>query len=503
MILESLVVLGWLVSGAAMARLSGLRGWVVGPMGFLLGVAAYIAVGLVLVVTPLPNHPLIALALSLAGATVWWVASAKDDTALRVHWRDVGLGAAAALSLVFVFVGQNLVKWHVDSFDYLNLGQLLAGGGYDEEVRLSLIETRLIGVPYLHAMSGIDGSYYMRSATPLIALASLATLVWLLLRGFDGRRDAITAGVFGGLGAAALATVNRFDFHALYINGHLLVGAVVMAVAGCAWLAISKAPVPHITLALVMAVLIPAAVVTRAEGAPLIALALFPYVARAEAKGRPMAAVLFSFGGSVLVWNTFVVARALSRDETAPLSSLVLGAVAVVALGAGLAALKASLGELRRWLPAAGELGLWALLGALALRDSAILEDSLAAASTLFSPFDGVWGWTVWVYFAVGLGLLAAGRFAGSEALRYPWTTFIPLVFVLAYARDGAYHVFLYDSLNRMLIEVLPVLVLFIAASVGLMRVRWTAAPSTVSASAAKKTKASPKAKPASTGKVS
>jgi membrane protein implicated in regulation of membrane protease activity len=50
-------------------------------------------------------------------------------------------------------------------------------------------------------------------------------------------------------------------------------------------------------------------------------------------------------------------------------------------------------------------------------------------------------------------------------------TTFLPLVFLLAFLRDGAYRVGATDSLNRMWIQIIPLAVLYVMAAIALDRV--------------------------------
>ena len=53
--------------------------------------------------------------------------------------------------------------------------------------------------------------------------------------------------------------------------------------------------------------------------------------------------------------------------------------------------------------------------------------------------------------------------------LRFPLTTFVPFVFLMAYFREGSYRVGLADSLNRMIMHVVPlaILLLLILVTVG------------------------------------
>ena len=62
------------------------------------------------------------------------------------------------------------------------------------------------------------------------------------------------------------------------------------------------------------------------------------------------------------------------------------------------------------------------------------------------------------------LAVLVLFRVPGQHYLRFPLTTFIPVAFLLAYLREGAYRVGYGDSLARMTMHVVPLAVLYVIA---------------------------------------
>lgn len=168
-----------------------------------------------------------------------------------------------------------------------------------------------------------------------------------------------------------------------------------------------------------------------------------------------------------MVWQGFVLWVHRERAEAVPATvtgMLVLGVLLVV-LAAGLLRWESRsnrlLGRPDRLLWIA-EAGLWLALAGLALRDPAILVDSVDATIQNVVFGDGKWGSSL-----VLLGTLVAGavvflRSPGAANLRFPVTTFLPLAFLLAYLRDAAYRVGYGDSLSRMFMHIVPLAVLFV-----------------------------------------
>jgi hypothetical protein len=63
-IVELLSVLAMFVGGCALVRTAGIRGWALPALGYLAGLALFIGIGFVQVITPLPTVPAPTLALT-------------------------------------------------------------------------------------------------------------------------------------------------------------------------------------------------------------------------------------------------------------------------------------------------------------------------------------------------------------------------------------------------------------------------------------------------------
>lgn len=468
MIAELVSVLAVLGGGSLLVRAAGLTGWSVPAFGLVAGVCTQLAVGLVQVVTPLPTSPVLTLALTAALPALWWSVRwwRGHDVGLPVRWTALVLAAAAGA--VLLLRAANLVKWLTDSLRYLMAGSLLADGTYPSGMSTHDLIARLIGVPLLHAPAQLSGEQYLRAITPLLAVATVAIVVWLFWQGMRDRIDRTQLAVFAVLGGLLLVTGNRFVYNAFYLNGHLLLAVLLLVVAGAGWLLVTGPDRPAAAALRVLQLLaLPAMAVTRPEGSLMAAVALLPMLLSTRVPVRHRAATLATLGVSTMIWQGFVLWVHRERAEAVPAEvagMLALG-VLLVALAAGLLRWQSRsdrlLGRPDRLLWIA-EAGLWLALAGFALRDPAILVDSVDATIQNVVFGEGKWGSTL-----VTLGLLVVGAVAflrapGSASLRFPVTTFLPLAFLLAYLRDAAYRVGYGDSLSRMFMHVVPLAVLFV-----------------------------------------
>ncbi len=460
MIVETWAVLSVLVGGSLLVRAGGLRGIGVPALGLLVGVGLQMLVALVQVVTPLPTSPVLTLLAVVALPLVWWLWQWRRGEDVGLSWRASAVVVAAVVGIVAALRTLHLVTWHGDSVFYVLSGATLANGHYYDAMTNEFFEKRPLGVPALHAAAGLHGEYYIAAITPLIALAMLVTLVWMYRRGMGVKLPGSTLAVFAVLGVALLVTTNRVVFHVFYINGHLLTGTMVLAAAGSLWLLmrgeVLVRPLVMVTLAAISTV-----VVTRAEGALTMLIVLAPALLATAVARRVRQLLTVWLGATMTAWFGFGVWVSWFNDE--PLS-----ASTVLQLGAGLALMVAApvvgsawLDRYPRRLLNAAEAALWLALAGLALASPTIFIDSVSATvENQLGP--GKWALTIMAVLGMVVAIVAALQVSESVALRFPVTTFLPLVFVIAYLRDGAYRVGMYDSLNRMWMQVLPLAVLFV-----------------------------------------
>lgn len=461
MIVEVLSVAAIFVGGCLFVRCAGLSGPAVLVFGWLAGVCLQLTAGLLQVMVPLSTSPVLTLALTLGGPAIWWLVRWRRgrDVGLPVSHRSAlwhsALVMVALTSVVVLLRAANLVKWHIDSFTYLMTSSLIANATFYPAVTPEQATKRLIGVPVLHAPAQLSGEFYLRSVTPLLAVATVAALVWFLHRGLG----------FAILAVLLLVSNNRFIFSAFYLNGHLLVGALMLTIAGCGWLLISGTDraEPRALVALLL-IALPAVVVTRPEGTMLASLALLPLILSPRVPARHRAAALVVLGVATLGWQTVELWVYLHAGEPVPRS-----VAGMLALGVLLLLTAGVIGWLDRLhrLPVLLiiELGLWLGLAAFAVREPKILTDSVRATIRNVVVPGGRWGSSLVLLGVLVLIAIGLCRVAPATALRFPVTTFLPVALLLAYLRDeGAYRVGQYDSLNRMFMQVVPLAVLYVVA---------------------------------------
>ena len=460
MIIELLSVLAILVGGCLLLRAGGIRGWGLAPLGFIAGTATFVIIGLFQVVTGLPTTPVLTTVLVVVLPALWWLYRHLDGHDVFVRLGQAVHTVLTVALLVIVLRGANLVSWHVDSFRYVMTGALLADGNYRALVSENLLTKRLLAVPILHTPATLADEYYLRSLVPLLALSIIGGLVWLYWHGVKDRVGSVALITFGVMGVALLVTNNRFVFHAFYINGHLFFAAMLLAVAGSAWLLATKRALPAPALLTLLLVAVPALVVTRPEASIVAGIALLPFVVSGKVALAHRIAALAVLGGSIALWHGFIAV--ILRGESLPFS-----AMGGLALGVLMLLLIPVLlwRALPRWsglILVSAEILLWLALIALAVRDPAILRTSLRATAENVIFGAGSWGLSLVILAALGAGVLVLLKVQDQVFLRYPLTTFVPLAFLFAYLRDSPYRVGDGDSLNRMLIQVVPLATLYV-----------------------------------------
>ena len=472
MINEMLVVISIFVGGCALARVVGVTGWPLPAVGLIAGVCLQITVGFLQAATGLPTSPLITLAVTLLGPTAWWVLRLRAGDDVKVRLFPAVLSIAALAGAVAALRVANLVKWHTDSIAYLMVGRLLAEGDFAAFNTTHLVSTRVVGIPLLHAPANIDGGFYLRSITPLLAAATIGVAVWLLREAMVLGTGRVTLVVAGALMVLLLLTNNRVIHSFFYINGHLLTGCLVMVLAASGWLlAVGQRRHQRAMMALHLLAIAPL-VVVRPEGSLMGLLILAPTWLSNNIDKNRRSLSMAVFGISTIMLSLLEGWFFLDRQEPVPSSvtgPLVLGVAILLAIPLLRAPYLTRHSRTLLWLT---EIGLWVSLLALALyyRGSGTLHDSVDATYINLFEGAGAWGLSIVILVALlGLALVLARPVPQQLMLRFPLTTFVPFVFLMAYLREGSYRVGLADSLNRMIMHMVPlaILLLLILVTVG------------------------------------
>ncbi len=463
MIAETAAMVAMLVSGMAVASFSGMRGWGLVPFGFIAGISVYVVITFVQLATPLSGSPVLTIALTLALPLGLWAHAQNRARSLGVS-PVLAIGAVVSLAgFVATIRASHLYVWHIDSLVQIKASAMLAADRYLDAADHLILEKRLLGTPAVHTAGQLNGEYFLPSLTPMLAVSLLAAIGWLLVQKYGASRGLIASWAVAGLAILSLGTMNRFVFHAFYVNGHLIVAAMLLVIVAAVWFATTEPASVSTSLFVIGMMAVPVIVTTRAEGVLLAGLALIPLYAsaRAEAWMRKAAALVLGF--SMALWNTLVFIVETSHDESATRAGGLVIAGAAIAVTALVLDRRGRLMVLYR-APGVTEALLWAALVAFTIHNPQILRDSVNATYINAVDPSGGWGSAFLLVTVLALVATSASRAAGTLALRFAVTTFFPLMLLTAYARGSAFRVAHADSLNRMLIEVVPVAVLFVGA---------------------------------------
>jgi len=464
MITEFLAVAAVFIGGCATMRNLGLIGWGLAPLGFLAGICLQLGIGLLQVAMALPTSPVITLTLTVGLPVAWWIARWRRGHQAAVS-APLAVASLAGLAVAVVALRtENLAKWHNDSLAYLMAGRLIAEGEYRSTASTLLVTTRALGVPLLHAPANLDNGLYLRSVTPLLTAATLASVIWFLMRGARRGIGNARLATFAALAVLLLLTNNRFIFSFFYLNGHLLFAAMVLLIVASGWLLVVGDRAPNRALMVLQIMAIPALVITRPEGSIMGLLVLLPTWLSERIPRRHRSITMAVLGGTTVLYSGFQGWVFLDRDTELPPSVsglFLLGIVVLLSIPVLWWTFVPRHAKQVLWLT---EAGLWLALLALALRSPATLGSSVYA--TYVNVFRGAGGWGLSIV-ALAAALLVvcalrSFRVPYQAALRFPLTTFVPLVFLLAYLRGGAYRPGDSDSLNRMVMHVVPLAVLLL-----------------------------------------
>jgi hypothetical protein len=453
------------LSGALVVCAMGLRGWGLAAFGFPVGSFTLVSVGFIQVCANLPTNPIWTLSATFLLSLALWFWSPTRFSPNRREWLSLLAGLFVLGAIVFITHKLSLVKFSEDSFRYILISWVLESNNYDL-ANINLATKRLLSTPILNSIGLICGDVYTRSIIPLLSASLLAVLWWYF---WNGTKDASLKFYRCAVAIAMvllLATNNRYVFSSFYLNGHIFFALCYLVIAASGWILATVRGVPQLALLGIVVVAIPALTVTRAESTLAIGLALAPLLLSETVHWRRRALLLGVYGASTIVWSAYVVTVYWDAGRPVPVSAigpLALGVVALVAIPVlGWPSLTAH----RRQLLLGAEVFLWLVLVGLTLHDPKTLTESLAATYQNVIMGAGSWGSSVvWMGIMVALSLLLC-RSKSLIYLRFPVTAFIPLYFLLAYFREMPYRVGNGDSLNRMLIHIFPLAILYVAASV-------------------------------------
>ena len=445
----------------------GLRGWITLPFGFLTTLTIYVTFAYIQLLINIPTYPVITIALTISTTLLLtWYALRKYGQSFKLNWKYAGIVALGLVLFVALIRQANLEKYHYDSFRYLTTGSLIATDHVDF-ASVNLIRKRLSPVAFLHAPANLDRNFFFASLSPLISLSVLVILGWLIRELLEDKISPKTLRLLLCGGILLLATNPGYIWHSFYINGHLLFGAYCLVFGGLGLLLHNAEKKQRLVLGLILALAIAGMVYSREEG-PLLACA----IALPVLFSKQLGAKLRTFTGiglslSILLKQGVLLMEyhRLTGELSMPiLIQLMLG---VAVFGVLVFTRMKLWAFIQSWSLGLAEGMVWAALGVLYLRHPSVLKISLDATWQNLVRGSGGWGLSIILMGVLVLLCVLLIRFRDFGHLRFPVTVFVPLAFVLAYTRDGAYRVGVTDSLNRMWVQLLPLAVLYVLVSIG------------------------------------
>lgn len=452
------------LSGVTLVVSGGLRGWGILPLGYLSGLFFWVLLGAAFAVSGAPTVPGILL-LGLVGLSVAVFLLTGLRSTLRLRDYAMILGGALSLMLsIWILWQAGHVKYHIDSFRYLLVTGLLAENQF-ELLNENLLTKRMLGAPLLHLPASMYEASHVVALTPLLGLSVLGSMAWYL---WQARSHGPSWGVvvIVSLVVLLLATNNRFVWNSFYINAHLFVGAALMVLVGSLWLYARAADRVRCRFFLIIGCLaIPSLIVSRPEGFIIGALAIIPFVLRYDVGRFERSLLAFVYLFSTFVWFGYVGLAISAMGSTVPLS--VLGPVVLGAGGLILVPLLwwDRLMEWHRVILWILEGALWVVLLGLSWLNADLMIDSLQATWENLFQGAGSWGASVAFLLGIVIYLLLLLRRQVPIEIRFPLTAMVPVFFLLSHLRGAAYRVGNGDSLNRMLIEVVPLAVLLVGVA--------------------------------------
>lgn len=473
LVVAAIWFVGWLLVAGGPDVGSARIAWRLGA-ALPLGAAGVVTAELVLLTTswPIASPP---VALAVAALSAIGVAARRGGLSavtesIRSARVALGVAAAALVLVTAVTVSVPLTNVTPDSFRYLTIARLLAVDAGASSIEAALLQSRGIGVAVLHGLGTIEIGY-VRPLAPMLAL-SAAVMLWALVRAGTSSLGPETASWLAGVSTLAMVANHRYAYNALYLNGHMMVLVWVLVMVGTG-LWVMRDTVAATSRTLVTIGLVTTGVVcTRPEGVFVVGLLVLPLLVAREVPSQWRRWVLGLLGIATAVWHLGVLFRSALGVADGPGVSIwgtgMLGLVLV---------LTAVLppwwdGRLgRRPLVVTHSLA-WVGLAALTVSDPSVLVESIEATLQNVAG-AGRYGLSLVLVAVLLLAVAVVRHVQGEQILLFPLFTYVPLVLVLAYLREGAYRVGPGDSLNRMLLHLFPLLVLGLAlASVGKPRAR-------------------------------
>jgi hypothetical protein len=456
----------------------GIRGYSVLPLGIVLGITIQIIIGSIQIMTGLPNTPLLTVALVFTLPLVWLCCNKNPHRLSKDNFSGLCLYlsmifAVVTLSVIYLF-HRGWVNSTNDSLRYMLTCKIFYENRLDV-LSEDLLTKRMFGVPVVHMPAQVANNHYLRTIFPLLGLSTVAALMWFTKKSLEDTLTYRKAWILTAIGGMLLISNNRFIWNLFYINGHLVCAALTLFISACGWLMVYGKIKGTVNLFPLMVAAIPALIFTRPESVIIATIAVIPIIASDVLSWKYKSTLLLTLGVSTTAFYGYAT-WFLDGGFGSFYGIYLIYGIAVVCVALLLKHMCAVriIKLLVRKAVAVAEIFLWVVLLMLFLLDSQVLMESLNATYINLVLGEGLWGLSIVILCIItALVLVFIKRPMEMAVLRLPVTTFLPIMFTLVYLREGVYRVGSGDSLNRILIQIVPLAILFIILSVGLGRFRF------------------------------
>jgi len=471
MIVELIFVFLIYLSGFIFVYSLGLRGFSILAFGFIAGLALQVSIGGLQLVIGLPTTPILTAFPMLLLPLFWLLYKRNPNSISRNNLPRFFLFVTAVFVITIIsvvyFFGEGWAAFTFDSYRYLLASRLMYSGRFDI-LSEDLLTKRMFGVPIIHMPAQMSGEFYLRSVFPLLGISTVAAVLWFIKKSLEDVLSKRVVWLMIAVAALLIISNNRFVWNMFYINGHMLCAALALIISALGWLIAQNKVNNPIRLFPLIIVSIPALIFTRPESVIIAALAIVPMVASDRFSLRQKQILLLTHGIATTIFYGYVtwfLGVGIGRFHVL---YLVFG-IAVICLSGlfkYLLNLKIFVFVVKH-ASIIAEITLWVALALLYLYNPAVLTISIRAAYENLLLGEGAWGLSFVILIAITFAILFIIDLPKNMAiLRFPVTTFLPTMFLLAYLRGGAYRVGPGDSMNRMLVQIVPLVVLFIVMAI-------------------------------------
>ena len=477
------------IAGSIFTGASSLGKFSIPALGFIIGCALQIIIGTILAFTGKPVSPILNILLVL-GFSIAWLFYKKKTTFLKdIRLSKILLYIALPFSIITIFTiyffNEGWARYSGDSWGILRTLQDIAQNGALYISPLD-ITTRLFGSILLHLPATVAGEFYMRAVLPLLGISIIFALMWFVYIGCGRALQAKKTILLVIMAGLLLLSNNSFIFHSLYIHTHLICAAMALLITGCGWLMVRDKPENRNGYLAIIVIAIPAFILTRTESVMIASMAIIPMIAVKDVISiKQKRIILLSFGLSTLLCYGYIIIAYGSRLYTDP-DMLGMGGLTPIAysiFGLIIICLALFLRQLCKLkivnilmskAVVIVECFLWISLLILYIVIPGIIVDNLRSIYRNFVLGLGAWGWSVIVLTVMVLLVLIYVRIPKSfSILRFPVTTFMPIMLITAPLAGGYHRPGPGGSLNRMFIQIVPLVILFIVMSIALGEFRF------------------------------